>query len=103
VGVDDPYLLDTKSIDDIAVTLIEPASKRRLDVYTTYPCVVCYTDNFPQTTPLGFERPNITHMGICFETQNPPNGIHVEDVESSILRPHERYYHKTIFAFGLAE
>lgn len=102
-GIDDPYLLDKVGIDNIAATLIDPTSKRRLDVYTTYPCVVCYTDNFPQSDDLAYDRDNVLHMGVCFETQNPPNGIYVDGVESSILRPTDRYYHKTIFQFSLEE
>ncbi|QMS84351.1 aldose epimerase family protein [Candidatus Xianfuyuplasma coldseepsis] len=102
-GIDDPYMLDHVGLDTIAATVQDPVSKRRLDVYTTYPCVVCYTDNFPQDDALAFDRDNVLHMGVCFETQNPPNGIYVEGVESSILRPHERYYHKTIFAFSVEE
>ncbi len=101
IGVDDPYLLDTTSIEQVAATLIDPVSKRRLDVYTTYPCIVCYTDNFPQTDALAYNRTNIPHMGVCFETQNPPDGIHLDGVEKSIVEPQQSYYHKTIFKFGL--
>jgi aldose 1-epimerase len=102
-GLDHPYILDEVSLDKIQATLIDPISKRRLDVYTSYPCIVCYTDNVPMPYKLLFGAENKQHMGICFETQNPPNGIHVEGCVDSILRPKEDYYHKTIFAFSVEE
>lgn len=102
-GIDHPYLLDDVSFDVVQATLIDPVSKRRLDVYTTYPAIVCYTDNVPMTYRLKYNAENTTHRGICFETQNPPNGIHVEDCIDSILRPQQDYYHKTVFAFSIEE
>jgi len=98
-GIDDPYILDEVTIERPQATLIDPVSKRRLDVYTTYPSIVCYTDNFPMDVPLAYNAINQLHMGVCFEAQNPPNGIHIQGLESSILHPDEGYYHKTIFAF----
>jgi len=102
IGIDDPYLFDKVDLTVVQAQLFDPVSKRQLSVYTTYPCVVCYTDNFPQREALAYDRKNIPHMGVCFETQNPPNGINLEGVESSILRPKERYYHKTVYRFSIA-
>ena len=39
-------------------------------------------------------------MGICFETQNVPNGINLNDQENSILKKDEIYLHQTIYKFS---
>jgi aldose 1-epimerase len=103
VEIDDPYLLDDVDPDRIQATLYDPESGRQLEVLTTYPAIVCYTDNFPMPYELAFGAPNVPHMGICFEAQNPPGGIHLPEMEDSILRPDSRYYHKTRFLFSTRE
>ncbi len=102
-GIDNPYLLDDIDYNKSQMILKDPISKRRLDVFTTYPCVVCYTHNFPDTEELLFDRKHEMHLGICFETQNPPNGVNIDGLESSILRKGEDYYHKTLYKFSVEE
>ena len=102
-GIDNPYLLDTVDYNKPCITLIEPTNKRKLEVFTTYPSVVCYTHNFPDNLDLLFNQKHEKHLGICFETQNPPNGINIDGLESSILYAKEDYYHKTIYKFSVEE
>lgn len=99
--IDDPYILDEVDYNIPQASLMDHVSKRRLDVYTTYPCIVCYTDNFPMTYELMHCAKNERYMGICFETQNPPNGLYVEGMEQSILDPNMTYSHKTRFVFSI--
>ena len=98
---DYPYLLDEVDRLVAQATLFDPDSKRQLDIFTTYNTIVCYTDNFPMPYDLAFDAPNKPYMGICFETQLPPNGIHLEDMDSAILSPDNRYYHQTRWLFSL--
>ncbi|AIO18735.1 Aldose 1-epimerase precursor [Candidatus Izimaplasma bacterium HR1] len=100
-GIDNPYLLNNVDYNKAQITLKDPISKRKLEVYTTYPCVVCYTHNFPDGLDLLFNRKHDKHLGICFETQNPPNGVNIEGLASSILREGEDYYHKTLYKFNV--
>lgn len=102
-GIDNPYLLDEVGYDKPCITLKDKVSKRTLDVYTTYPSVVVYTHNHPDTEKLSYNRKHERHLGICFETQNPPNGVNIENLESSILRNGEDYYHKTLYRFSVEE
>lgn len=99
--IDDPYLLNDVDQSLVQASLFDPVSQRQLDVLTSYPCIVCYTDNFPMPYELAFGAPNEPHMGVCFEAQNPPNGIHVANVEPSILTPQEHYYHQIRFLFSV--
>jgi aldose 1-epimerase len=102
-GIDNPYYFETSGIEHKQATLYEPKSGRQLDVYTTYPCIVVYTHNHPDTNELLFGIKQKPNMAICFETQNPPNGINVEGLEDSIVRPNKAYYHKTIYKFSVKE
>jgi aldose 1-epimerase len=102
-GIDNPYLLDKVTFQEPCITLKDPLNKRKLEVYTTYPSIVCYTHNFPDNLGLLYAKEHKPHLGICFETQNPPNGINIDGLESSILRPGEDYYHKTLYKFSIEE
>lgn len=102
-GIDNPYLLDDIGYERMQASIVDPISKRKLDVFTTYPSIVCYTHNFPDNHLLKFNRNHEKHLGICFETQNPPNGINIDGLEDSILREGNDYYHKTLYKFSVKE
>ena len=101
--IDDPLLLDEVSFDIPQVELVNPINKRKLEVFTTYPCIVCYSHNYPDFKELLFDAKHEKHMGICFEAQNPPNGINTDGMEDSILRKDETYYHKILYKFSVEE
>ncbi|MCF7926779.1 MAG: galactose mutarotase [Candidatus Izimaplasma sp.] len=98
-GIDEPLLLDTVNFNDRQVYLYDEVSGRKLEIYTTYECVVCYTHNNPNKHDLLFDKKQIPHMGVCFETQHAPNGINIKGQNNSILRPGDTYYEKTLFKF----
>ena len=102
-GIDNPLLLDQVGLDIKQVEMIDDASGRTLEVYTTYPCVVCYTHNHINEKKLLFDKEHVRHMGICFEMQYEPNGINVEGLNDSILRKGEEYNETIIFKFGIKE
>ncbi len=101
--IDDPYILNEVSDEVVQARLYDRKTQRNLNIYTTYPTIVCYTDNFPMTYPLKHEAKNKTHMGVCFEAQNPPNGIHLEGIESSILAPTKAYHQLIRYVFSIKE
>lgn len=102
-GIDNPYFFTDTGIDKLQATLYEPISGRQMDVYTTYPCIVVYTHNHPDTNDFLFGIKQEPNMGICFETQNPPNGINIDGLEDSVVRVEKPYYHKTIYKFSVKE
>ncbi len=102
-GIDDPLLLDDVGLDIKQVELFDPVSKRVMEVYTTYPCIVCYTHNYPDFKPLLYGRKHEKHLGICFETQFVPNGINMEKVHKAILKASDIYSHKTLLKFYVKE
>lgn len=103
LGVDNPFLLDTIDYTVPNATLENKENGRLLEVFTTYPSIVCYTHNHPDYLPLEFDKEHTKHLGICFETQNPPNGVNIDGLENSILFEGEDYYHKTLYKFSIKE
>lgn len=101
LGIDNPLLLDEVGLNIKQVEMIDEESGRTLEVYTTYPCVVCYTHNHINESKLLFDKEHVRHMGICFEMQYEPNGINVPGLHDSILRKGEVYNETIIFKFGL--
>ena len=101
-GVDHPFILDDVGFKFKQVTLKDPISKRELEVYTSYPCIVVYTHNYPDMKDLLFGREHVKHLGICFETQNEPNGINIEGLNNSVLNSENMYYYKTLYRFKIS-
>lgn len=98
-GIDDPLLLDQVDFNIPQVSVYEPTSKRGMIIQTTYPSVVVYTHNHPDTHALKYLNPQLPRYGLCFETQFEPNGIHVKGLNDSILRKNDKYDHKTRYLF----
>jgi len=102
-GIDNPMLLDQVDFNIPQVILKDNVSKRIMEVYTTYPCVVVYTHNHITKKELLFGAEHRRHMGICFETQFEPNGMNVKGLSNSILLKDEVYYEKTLLKFKIGE
>lgn len=84
--------------------LTDPASGRRLDVYTTQPGVQFYSGNMIVGAIRGkggqlYSR----HSALCLETQHFPDSPNHPAFPTAILRPGEVYDHTTIFQFGVAD
>ncbi|MBN2604291.1 MAG: galactose mutarotase [Bacilli bacterium] len=100
-GIDHPFILDSVDESIMQVKLSDKESKRSMKVYTSYPAIVIYTHNFPDEHKLEQNKIQKPHMGICFETQFEPNGIHVDGANKAILLKDEIYHQKTIFEFSV--
>lgn len=96
-GYDHMWMLNKDK--KVEVTFKHPETGRAMDIETTSDCVVCYAMNFAPGEELSCGRKSEPRMACCFETQAPPIGYNNEFIESSILKPGEEYYAKTIFRF----
>lgn len=70
-----------------------------MEMFTNQPGVHVYTANYigGKTGKGGVvHKP---HDGICFETERFPNAINEPSFPNCVLKPGEKYYHKTIFKF----
>lgn len=89
-GYDHCFVLDGERP---AAVLTEPTSGRRMTVETTQPGVQVYTANH-------FDPP---HSAVALETQGFPDAPNRPDFPSTVLRPGERYDHRTTFLFDVVD
>ncbi|MFS0600383.1 hypothetical protein [Peribacillus frigoritolerans] len=68
-------------------------------VETDEPYIVLYTGNRLEDTFLIRGIPCQKHLGLCRETQHPPNAIHNQQLPSILLEKNKEYHSKTRFTF----
>ena len=100
-GYDHCYLLDNHSLEDCVAELTCVESGYTLKVYTTYPCVVLYTYNYPDGKLIYPSiKPKKMH-GVCLECQYMPNSIN--KCKETVLKANKEYHHEIIFSFEKEE
>jgi aldose 1-epimerase len=101
IGFDHNFILDTKSIKDLAVRVIEPTSGRMMEVYTDQPGVQFYSGNFLDGTITGKSgKVYQQYSGFCLETQHFPDSPNQPAFPSTILKPGEKYHTTSIYKFS---
>lgn len=95
-GFDHPFLFSCKENQAI---LTHEATGRRLTVSTTLPGAQIYTGNFLGEDAGKYGMKYERRMGVCIETQNLPDAIHLEENPSTILKKGERYDETTSYRF----
>lgn len=101
-GIDHPFIVGrTDSCDlALAVEYKHRDSGRSLLVYTDMPYINIYSGNFlDKNILLKGGREAIQYGGICFETQEQPNGPHNQDLGYKFLEANELYKGTTVFKF----
>lgn len=100
-GYDHFWVFDNPSGDmHHAATLYDPASGRKMEVYTDEPGMQLYTANFLQSNLAGKNNVALTpRSGLCLETQHFPDSPHQPGFPSIVIRPGEHYYSKTLLTF----
>ena len=102
-GYDHNYVLNpSDSIVSFAARVVEPVSKRTLEVYTNEPGMQFYGGNFLDGTVKGKKDKNYEHRGaFCLETQHFPDSPNKIQFPSTSLAAEEPYYSICIYKFGL--
>ncbi|MFJ7974889.1 aldose epimerase family protein [Peribacillus sp. NPDC096379] len=98
-GYDHPFLLNVNNQEEIC--LVDPISGRKLIVETDQPNVVLYSSNMLESNFQIRGVPSQKHLGICLETQCPPNAIHHPSFPTIVLDKNEVYQSRTRFKFSL--
>ena len=83
-----------------AARVMEPATGRTLDVFTTEPGLQLYSGNQLDGVAGRGGHCYRRHSGFCLETQHFPDSPNQSGFPSTILRPGARYQSRTVFAFG---
>ncbi len=98
---DQSYVVDNKSRElQLVAEALSTLSNTKLSVYSTEPVVHFYSGKwFPEVKgKVG------THYGpasgFCLETHIHPNAINIPHFPNTILRPGEKYFHKTVYSVG---
>ena len=104
-GYDHPWIFDDQNYEICNASLSDPLSGRQVDVYTTYPSIVVYSNNYPTFRPM-IDKENVDKKNdaICLECQFIPNGINVDcDEDKAILDVGEVYHQMTRYSFKIKE
>jgi len=83
--------------------VLEPMTRRVLDISTTEPGVQFYSGNFLDGTITG--KSGVVYLqryGFSLETQHFPDSPNKPDFPSTILQPGQEYRSRTIFAFSVS-
>ncbi|ANX00782.1 galactose mutarotase [Thermoclostridium stercorarium] len=99
-GYDHNFVLNVSGKEpEFAAEVFDPASGRRMKVYTTKPGVQLYTGNqLNQIAGKGGIRYG-RWSGFCLETQFFPNAMKHKHFPSPVLKAGELYHHITVYKF----
>ena len=86
----------------LAARVVDPASGRAMEMYTSQPGVQFYSGNFLDGTLHRGKTPLAKHFGFCLETQHFPNSPNHSSFPTTRLMPGEVYRHTTIHRFYVA-
>lgn len=87
-----------------AARVVDPASKRSLEVYTNQPGIQFYSSNFMDGTVTGKSgKPYKYRSAIALEPQKYPDSPNHPDFPSPILEPGQVYEHIIEYVFGVIE
>ena len=102
-GVDHNFVLNRKVQNEmiLAGRIVEPNTKRMMEIYTTEPGMQVYTGNYHD----GFKGYHGVTMGknsgVAFETQHFPDSPNFGYFPSVVLEPDQEYKSDTIYKFGI--
>jgi aldose 1-epimerase len=101
-GYDHNWVLDSGRTGalKLAAVLIDPSSGRSLQIHTTQPGLQFYSGNFLDGKPAGAGTVFKYRTGLCLETQHFPDSPNQPSFPSTMLRPGQVYWQKTILRFG---
>lgn len=102
-GYDHNYVYNKPGdLTNMATKVYCPASGITMEVYTDQPGVQFYAGNFLDGTNVG--KKGIVYQkrsALCLETQHFPDSPNQPSFPSTVLRPEEMYYTKTVYKFGV--
>lgn len=99
-GYDHPYFLAPHDFGEVICRMCSRLSGISLEVRTTYPCVVFYSDSCPDDSVEVFpDKFDEQYLAACFECQYHPDGIHQTPDNCGIVSPAKPYHEETEYRF----
>ena len=96
-GYDHPFLLNANHQHEIL--LADRESGRKIEIETDELCVILYTGNSLSPDFKIRGKQSEKHLGVCLETQKPPNMIDHPEFPTLILEANQPYQTKTTYSF----
>lgn len=101
-GYDHNFALDhaTPGTLSLAASLYDPASGRKMEVYTDLPGIQLYCGNYIQSGEVG--KGNFRYeprYGVCLETQYFPNAINIPSFTQPIAKAGQKAQTSTVYRF----
>jgi aldose 1-epimerase len=102
-GYDHNFVLNKKDSSlQLAATLSDSISGRKMEVFTTEPGLQFYSGNFLNgSIKTSDGKPINQHAALCLETQHFPNSPNEPSFPSTILKPGEKYHTVTKYKTSL--
>ena len=102
IGYDHNFVLDTKSINDLAIRVSSPETGIRMEVYTDQPGVQFYTGNFLDGSLKGKNGVIYNQYGgFCLETQHFPDSPNRSAFPSVLITPANPLKSRSIYKFDI--
>jgi aldose 1-epimerase len=100
-GYDHNFVLDKTDPAAPVAVVTDPASGRKMEVFTTEPGVQLYTGNFLNGSEKGRGTAYQYRTGFCLETQHFPDSPNQPDFPSTLLKPGETFKSQTTYRFSI--
>jgi aldose 1-epimerase len=102
-GYDHNWVLNRKGKDlQLAAVLVDDATGRKLEVYTTEIGLQFYSGNFLDAKiQASHGVPFLKHTALCMETQHFPDSPNEPKFPTTILKPGEKYHSVTKYKFSV--
>jgi len=100
-GYDHCYAMDDQSTNmKLAAIATDPITGRKMEVFSTYPCVVFYSGNWCNgLIPGKSGKIAGDKSAFCLEPQLYTNAVNIKEFPSVILTPNKKYLHKISYKF----
>ena len=102
-GYDHNFVLNNTSDSmHFAARVVDTASGRMMEIYTTEPGIQFYGGNFMNGSVVGKSgKPYKYREAFCLETQHYPDSPNKPNFPSVVLRPGQTYHTVTKYVFGI--
>ncbi len=101
-GYDHTYFFNHPGSDKVKCALQSGGSGIRLEIRTTYPCVVVYTDNYPvEGEQVARGVTDKKYLAVCLECQYNPDGVHLSPDDCGIITPDRPYAERIEYSFSV--
>ena len=100
ISIDDTFLLD-KNGYGIAASLYDPASGRKMRVYTDMPSLIVFTIGLKRPMPGKYGLIYEGYASVCLETQYVPNAVNCSNFDKPVFLAGESLHSRTVYAFDI--